>query len=384
MSDIYDDVQLDWVDARVASILSPGGVCHYEIVDPGVTQEWIGQVVTPQIREVFGLPLAVLFGKAILWLAFSPHQAHVPRDMHERITAAYAQRATIEHGENPIRRRLVTVTGDESRVYMEDVPLQDGNGNLRSDHGDSAVPLPPNPSSTAGVVGGDTNRQLLMSILSQIQGLQRSTTEQTNALEIMRGTLRRHDRTVSLLARKIDNNPMNLLRRANANAIDRGESPRRRPTGRLQGSPQRITMVDDGCAANAVFSSHPRTLNDLWREWMEGIGGNKAAKYFTSRERGRCKHKYSRRKVAWDLIAERVRAGQTASQAIDGIYAAFGPNLSVTQIINAIKRAKSRNEMPVMLRLDNGDLIPAPRPFPRVLLTEPLDPNREGGVGVRV
>ena len=88
--------------------------------------------------------------------------------------------------------------------------------------------------------------------------------------------------------------------------------------------------------------------------------------------------------MAWDLIAERVRAGQTASQAIDGIYAAFGPNLSVTQIINAIKRAKSRNEMPVMLRLDNGDLIPAPRPFPRVLLTEPLDPNREGGVGVRV
>ena len=158
MSDVYDDVQLDWVDARVASILSPGGVCHYEIADPGVTKEWIGQVVTPQIREVFGLFLAVLFGKAILWLAFSPHQEHMPRDMHQQIVAEYAQRDTIEHGENPIGRRLVSVTGDESSVYMEDVPLQDGNDNLRrSDHGDSAVPQHPNPSSTAGVVGGNTN-----------------------------------------------------------------------------------------------------------------------------------------------------------------------------------------------------------------------------------
>ena len=39
VSDVYDDVQLDWVDARVASVLSPGGVCHYEIADPVVTEE---------------------------------------------------------------------------------------------------------------------------------------------------------------------------------------------------------------------------------------------------------------------------------------------------------------------------------------------------------
>ena len=115
---------------------------------------------------------------------------------------------------------------------------------------------------------------------------------------------------------------------------------------------------------------------------MEGIGSNKAAKYFTSRERGCCKHKYSRLKVVWDLIAERVRAGETASNAIDSLYAAFGPNLSVTQNTNAIKRAKSRNEMPVMLRLDKGTFILAPRPFPCVSLTEPLNPNLGEGEGV--
>ena len=120
---------------------------------------------------------------------------------------------------------------------------------------------------------------------------------------------------------------------------------------------------------------------------MDGIGSNKAAKDFTSRERGRCKHKYCRRKVAWNLIQEQINAGKTASQACDDIYTAFGPNLSITQIITAIKRAKARREMPPVLligpvlRMETGEVIPVPRPFPRVLLTEPLDPNAEGGGG---
>ena len=117
---------------------------------------------------------------------------------------------------------------------------------------------------------------------------------------------------------------------------------------------------------------------------MHGIGGNKAAKDFTSRERGRCKHKFCRRKVAWDAIQEQINAGKTASQACDDIYAAFGPNLSITQIINAIKRAKRRGEgMPPVLRIGQV-VIPVPRPFPRVLLTEPLNPNLSEGVGGRV
>ena len=91
---------------------------------------------------------------------------------------------------------------------------------------------------------------------------------------------RRHDRTACLLARKIDNNPMNLLWCANKNAVNHGESPRCCPGRRLQGSPTRI--VDNGCAPNAVFISHPGLLHELWREYMEGSGCNKAAKYCTS------------------------------------------------------------------------------------------------------
>ena len=91
----------------------------------------------------------------------------------------------------------------------------------------------------------------------------------------------------------------------------------------------------------------------------------------------------------WNLIQKQINNGKTASIACDDIYAAFGQNLSITQIITAIKRAKARNEMPPfllnrpVLRTETGKAIPVPRPFPRVLLTEPLDPNR-GGTGVSV
>ena len=55
VSDVYDDVQLDFVDARVAAVLSPGGVCHYEVVDPGVTGEWIAEwfLLVSEIFMVF-------------------------------------------------------------------------------------------------------------------------------------------------------------------------------------------------------------------------------------------------------------------------------------------------------------------------------------------
>ena len=43
--------------------------------------------------------------------------------MHARIVAAYTEQATIEHGESPVRRRFVTVTGEESQIFMEDVSL---------------------------------------------------------------------------------------------------------------------------------------------------------------------------------------------------------------------------------------------------------------------
>jgi hypothetical protein len=87
----------------------------------------------------------------------------------------------------------------------------------------------------------------------------------------------------------------------------------------------------------ATLSRNPRTLYVLWLEYMEGIGGRKAARLFTAQERGQVKYNYHRRKVAWDAIATMVRAGNNADVAIDKIYEVYGRQNRITVIINRMR-----------------------------------------------
>ena len=63
-------MQLDRIDVTVAQQLCPGGVACYKAIDSGCTNKWIATNITPEISEVFGHALGVLFGKALLWLPF--------------------------------------------------------------------------------------------------------------------------------------------------------------------------------------------------------------------------------------------------------------------------------------------------------------------------
>jgi hypothetical protein len=69
ISDGCDDVQLDWIDAQVAQVLCPTGICNHDVADQSVMAEWIADNVAPNIRDVFSQPTAHLFGKASLWLS---------------------------------------------------------------------------------------------------------------------------------------------------------------------------------------------------------------------------------------------------------------------------------------------------------------------------
>ena len=107
-------------------------------------------------------------------------------------------------------------------------------------------------------------------------------------------------------------------------------------------------MEFDGINRPAVLSRCPRTVFDLWTEYQHGLAGNKAAKDFTTKERGRCKGIYCRRKSVWDIIDRMIRSGAqyTAATAIDRIYQCYGRRLSVTQIIDAIIADKSNGGHP--------------------------------------
>jgi hypothetical protein len=90
----------------------------------------------------------------------------------------------------------------------------------------------------------------------------------------------------------------------------------------------------------------------LWTEYQFGIGGRKAAKDFTAAERGRVKYTYHRQKVVWDAVAELVQSGWTSTAACNRIHEIYGRNLSVTAIINWVRRDQVNGGHP-NLRLVN-------------------------------
>ena len=101
----------------------------------------------------------------------------------------------------------------------------------------------------------------------------------------------------------------------------------------------------------ATLMPTPRSLHDLWQEFQHGVGGRKAARLFSHSERGRSKHRYHRRKIVWDLVAGLVQQGHTADAGIDRIYAVYGGQTSVTNIINGLKRDRKNGTLSPNLRI---------------------------------
>ena len=81
MSDLYDDVELYYPDAKVASMLCPQGPCSYHIKpNSPVSEEWILEHVVLNIARKSGFELAAIkiLGKALLYVTFSDHSNWVP------------------------------------------------------------------------------------------------------------------------------------------------------------------------------------------------------------------------------------------------------------------------------------------------------------------
>ena len=139
-------------------------------------------------------------------------------------------------------------------------------------------------------------------------------------------------------------NHFRLLRRQPAIAISRvsttQQSPARTSTATQNVVPRAPTLQQGA----ATMCSVPGNLYILWQEWQHGIGGRKAVRLFTAKERGlRCnKYKFYQRKHVWNLIKKHLNAGWDAHAAIERIYAVYGQEKPVTQIIRAIMEDRKR------------------------------------------
>ncbi len=85
------------------------------------------------------------------------------------------------------------------------------------------------------------------------------------------------------------------------------------------------------------LSKNPKDLWTLWKEFEFGIDGGKAAKDYTSHERGANKCLYSVRKVFWDIVKKMISNGYTSDSAIDRIYLVYGRGKSNSNIIKELR-----------------------------------------------
>ena len=136
--------------------------------------KWIADNVTPNIKEVFGMELAVLFRKAMLWLAYSPNNGLLPPAKLQAIQDACCNCAMLLAGLNPVQKRLVTVSGEDAVMHMHVAPdIAPVNEQHNTDNDNSTGPNndPPPPAAPVNVdmapATSGSAKQPLLAPLSQ-------------------------------------------------------------------------------------------------------------------------------------------------------------------------------------------------------------------------
>lgn len=311
--DRYIHCELPYPDAKVAAALCGDGAIKYVVKEgSGITNDWIVVNVTPNIANRMGSPIAALLGKCLLWAIMSDVPSlreHLPSLHATRVRTLFHHLQTdLQEGENPIDKVYVNVTGHEGAVFINEI----GSETVETARNDGVA------------MGGQEGTQLL-GLYAQVEGLSRVLGEAKADIEQLRLMSQQRFERLGRQVRRIALQPVARVRQPvssnnNNNNYDDDDN-------NVEGQGQQQDKM-------ATLVKTPRTLDELWIEYNFGVGGRKAARLFTRRERGRCRHTYCRRRVVWDKIAEMVRGGETAQEAIDRIRLVYGASLSVTRVIN--------------------------------------------------
>jgi hypothetical protein len=351
VSDVYDDVELPFPDAKLAGLLCPGGPIRYAIMPgSGVTRAFIVDRVVPKIKAKFGGDVAYVLGTALLWVLHSPYFAMMPAMLRDDIRIAYADVKPAGFNENPMQKIPLIICGNEGRVHMVDAPqgfhaaIQQQDGAVIVQQGNNN-----NPHNNALPMGFQDRpvQDQMMVLYSQNAILGREFSELRASVENNAAT---NLRNYNVLNRNINRIAMAPARRiAGPVAAGQNAAPAAGQAGnnnnQQQVGPANIEV------GGGTLSPLPRTLYDLWVEYQTGIGGRKAARDFTARERGADKYRYYRRKHVWNIVANLVNAGVQARVAVDRIYSHYGANKPVTRIIKDIMHDKRNGGLPLVLRV---------------------------------
>ena len=306
----YIDPNQQLIDTKVAAALCVGGAVKYKLVEnSNISKQWIYEYVVPSMRAFFGEEnrISDVLALPLLWACFEPTmQDRVPAVIRNRIREAYTLCRRLDEDVNPVCKIQLTVYRVADQVCVDEL-----TGIITGTGGDDGAQL-----EAAQTIGAQ--QEHIQQLMLQLQETKQQVASLQYSMEASIGGLRTD------MGRQFSTVNRNIGRVAI-------QPPVRRAAVTGNG-----TVVTTATGLVVELSPHPRTLADLWTEYMHGIGGRKAAKDFTPSERGRVKWKYCRRKVVWDTIGRLCNSGYTVAAACRKIRMTYGIRLSVTQIINAM------------------------------------------------
>jgi hypothetical protein len=254
-SDTYIDPCLPWPDAKVASLLCKGGPCSYVVKEgSGMSDDWILQYVVPRITSRFPRAVALVLGRVLLWLVFEDYNnssarddKYLPQELFDRVWTAYRDipGRTLALVENPIKKVLLIVTGDEGVVYIDELGRSDKNDGTTGD-------------------GSDRDGRRLR---------QRIERDEIRALQSQMAGLRRENHELKAQLQLFSNHTDRQLTTLNRN-IQRIAAQPARPIGRnaRAAAAEQVEGISQTGPA-ATLSPHPKSIHSLWQEYEFGVGG---------------------------------------------------------------------------------------------------------------
>nr|KAE8927855.1 hypothetical protein PF009_g21989 [Phytophthora fragariae] len=177
---------------------------------------------------------------------------------------------------------------------------------------------------------GTSTRKEFAAIHSQMFSLRQQTASVLNEVLRSRTESQRDYQKVSSVLRRIALQP-----------VSRRVAPN--PTATEEEVREEAAVVND---RNAKLSKRPKDLYELCGQYEFELNGLKPAKNFSVADREVNKFSYSRRKIFWDMVATLVRTRFNSDVAIDKVYAVYGRQTSVTNILTALRHDKRQGGHP--------------------------------------
>lgn len=313
IQDRYTDTQLYWPDIKAGSKLCEGGVCQYRVKEGlGVTDLWLATEICPNITGAFDSTVGAILAKPLIWACYDQAtKDKVPIDLYmsvtQKINRLDLEDDGLEDGENPIKKYELIPSLNDSRVDLDEIP-----------EGDTDIDL--------GRISARSS-DWRIGMYAKVRTIAERVTEIQHHDVAKLAAIEKRLKTIESIVRAVAVAPARVITGSGSSAVTR------RGVAIRQGSAESSRTY----VGPASLVRCPRSLEILWDEYQNGVGGNKPARDFTARERGRVKVTYFKRKNFWKCMERLLEGGCTVNVAIRRIHRVYGYG-SITSILAGLAR----------------------------------------------